>query len=67
MASIDPVGDFEALVLQLISEITRYSALAEQDPETEGNIQKVRTLTQALNGAVMSVANRPQRVVFPGA
>ncbi|MEX3929759.1 hypothetical protein AB4Y36_38110 [Paraburkholderia sp. BR10936] len=62
----DVMANFEAIVLQLITEVAAYTAGSAADEAAEANIRKVRTLTAALNAAVMAVPNFP-RLMVPSA
>ena len=59
------IDNFEQIVQQLIGEAAAYVAGGEQDEETDGNIRKLRMLSNALNAALNSVQFMPRPPVMP--
>lgn len=65
------IDDFENIVQQLIAEAARYVAEGpgpgSTEAEAQANIRRLRTLSAALNAAVMSVQFMPPRALQPQA
>lgn len=63
------IDEFENIVHQLITEAARYVAEGPgpggTEAEAQANIRRLRTLSAALNAAVMSVQTMPPRLAQP--